>query len=86
MVTESQRILIIRALVGLNQKSLAAELGVRPLTVGLWEAGKTTPQAKQRLALAELCKAHGICFTPTGMPVPLEDFMAMRTQDDNHPA
>ena len=70
MISESQRVKIIRTLVGMNAKTFAAKLGVDAQTVSNWENGRSVPAGRGRKALGELCGKAGIEFRADGMPLP----------------
>ena len=75
VVDDSARIRVIRALVGLDSRSFAKKMGVSPQTVTSWEKGRCTPQREKRKELAAFCQKEGICFLPSGCPVPASDLL-----------
>lgn len=75
VVDDAARIRVIRALLGLSSRDFAKLIGVRPNAVGAWEKGRNCPQREKRKELAELCRKEGICFLPSGMPVPQADLV-----------
>ena len=77
MISESARVRIIRALLGINSKTFAAKLGVDAQTVSNWERGKSVPAGRGREALGELCGKAGITFTATGLPVPVSEMASL---------
>lgn len=75
MVSEQARIKIIRSLLNIESRELAKRVGVLPGSVTGWETGKTSPQGKNRIAIAKLCQENEIAFLPSGMPIPFEDLV-----------
>ncbi|MDO5028198.1 MAG: helix-turn-helix domain-containing protein [Bacillota bacterium] len=49
----AKRLYILRKEKGLSQKDLAAEIGVSPSSISLWEADKVVPEAEKILNLAQ---------------------------------
>lgn len=49
----AKRLYILRKEKGLSQKDLAAEIGVSPSSISLWEADKVVPEAEKILHLAK---------------------------------
>lgn len=78
---DATRIRVIRAMLGIDSKSFAAKVGVRPETMSGWEHGHYTPQPSKREELAKLCSEHGIGFTPSGFPFPIAECMMFRSQE-----
>lgn len=75
MVSDAQRIRVIRALLGLQVQQFAALVGVTKTVVTNWEKGRNSPQRKFQKNLSELCQKERIMFLPSGMPCPAEDLM-----------
>ena len=81
-ITDSQRIRVIRAIIGMDSKTFAAELSVSAGTLTAWEKGRSTPQPQKRHELAKLCQKHGLGFTPTGFPMPMDDCFVFRKKGE----
>jgi DNA-binding transcriptional regulator YiaG len=77
-ITEATRIRVIRALLGVSSRELAARIGITPNSLTSWEHGKSTPQREKRKALAAICQENGIAFLVSGCPVPMGDVMMTR--------
>ena len=82
-ITDSQRIRVIRAIIGMDSKTFAAELSVSAGTLTSWEKGRSTPQPQKRHQLAKLCQRHGLMFMPSGFPVPASDCFIFKGKE-NH--
>jgi len=80
-INDSQRIRVIRAILGMTSKALANELGVSTNALTSWEKNKYSPRPENRHELARLCKKNEIGFTPSGMPVPMTDVFTFRKKE-----
>lgn len=83
-ISDSQRIRVIRAIIGMDSKTFAAELCVSAGTLTAWEKGRSTPQPQKRHELAKLCQKHGLCFMPSGFPVPASDCLIFKERKETH--
>lgn len=61
-MTYSEKIRSARETLLMTQEEIASELGVTPITVCLWETGKTEPSIKARKAFRDLCERNGLTF------------------------
>lgn len=82
IIDDAARVRVILAILGWESRELAAKIGVTPSTMSNWVKGRSTPQREKRAALAQLCQMRGICFLPSGMPVPQSDLLP--TQETGH--
>lgn len=85
MIEEKAKIRIIRVLLDVSAKEFAEILGVTPCSVSGWENGRCTPQRGVRRKISEMCDKNGICFLPSGMPVPKEDLLPDQQIYDPNP-
>ncbi len=72
MISESQRVRTIRAIMGPSSTAFAAKLGVSPNTLTNWEKSKTVPGIRGCKALARVMKKAKLVLGPGGMPVAKE--------------
>ena len=70
MVTDAQRIRVIRAYMGLESQVFADKLGVSRVTLTAWEAGRSVPGLRGGAALAKVMKKAKLVLRPDGYPVP----------------
>jgi len=75
IIDDAARIRVIRAILGFDSKTFCEKIGISPGTLTAWEKGRATPQREKRKTLAELCQAAGLCFLPSGMPIPQSDLL-----------
>lgn len=80
-INDSTRIRVIRALIGMDSKTFAKTLNICPATLTGWEKGRSAPQGNNREVLAEICREYKIGFTPTGMPLPMDDVMMFKPEE-----
>ena len=81
-IDDATRVRVIRALLGMNSRQFAKHVGISPGTLTAWERSRSTPQADKRKVLATICQQNGLCFLPSGMPVPGPDCLALKTQGE----
>lgn len=79
-INDAVRVRVIRAITGMDSKTMAARLGIGPATLTSWEKGRATPLPGNRDALAVVCQEHGIGFTPSGFPFPMVDCMQFKQE------
>ena len=84
LLDDATRIRVIRALIGMNSKTFAAELSISAGTLTAWERSRSTPQPQKRHELAKLCQKHGLCFMPSGFPVPASDCLIFKERKETH--
>ena len=70
MISEPQRIRVIKAILGMDSKAFAKAVGVDRNTVTTWESGRSVPSHESRVAIKALCDSQGIVFRKDGMPLP----------------
>lgn len=81
-IDDSVRVRIIRLLLGIKSKELAARLGITAGALSSWETGRHCPQREKRKLLADICQKEGICFMPSGYPVPMSDLMPVKQENE----
>ncbi len=82
-IDDSVRIRVIRATLGMNHTDFAAAMSISINTLANWEHGRATPQPKKRHELAKLCQKHGLCFLPSGFPVPASDCLVFKPKEEH---
>lgn len=81
IIDDSQRVRIIRAILGWNSSVFSAFMEISPGTLTSWEKGRAEPSSRKRELLAALCQKEGIGFSPSGMPFPVEDCVVFATKE-----
>ena len=82
MINDATRIRVIRALIGISSKELAARLEVTQGVITGWEKGRSSPRQKSRSRLEQLCEEHNIMFLPNGYPVLADEFLPKEASID----
>ena len=74
-ISDGTRIRVIRAMLGHTSKQFCTIIGVTAGTLTAWEKGRAEPQRETRKVLAKLCQDNGLCFLPSGFPIPVSDML-----------
>ena len=72
MISEDQRVRVIRAILGWESRAFAEKIGVTPNCVTNWEKGRSVPQEKHRNSLAKICEENRIVFDESGIPYQID--------------
>lgn len=80
IVDDATRIRVVRAFLGMDSKSFSARIGVCVGTLTNYERGRSSPAQRPREELAKLCQENGICFTPSGYPLPVIDHVVFKQE------
>ncbi len=57
-----EKMIYVRAKLGLSQEALARELNVSFATINRWETGRTMPSKRFEMLFADYCRTHKIVF------------------------